>query len=256
MMMLLPLAALLAMPAELHPAGPWQVSEQELGCQVTRSFAGDGDVEFGFETYLTGSGTTMLIAAPKALLPATGPGEIRVAVSPTLTIDLHYGAFDVADPNTRLLKLFPDKAALDAIASAETVEIGVTPIRVPVKGVRGALKALNTCTEGLLTKWGVDPKSWRDGKLARVAGSPQNWLLADDAQKILPVGVSEASLVLLVTTTPGGTTDTCKAVAGSSHRLEGSVCVLTKRRARFRAPLGDDGKPMASYVVLPIRLSR
>jgi hypothetical protein len=258
MMILLPFAALLATPADLHPTGPWEVAESDAarGCQVTRSFAGDANVQLGFETNLTGSRITMLLAAPKAMLPEKGPGEIRLGVSPGAPLDLHFGLFALTDPGFRLLKLFPDAAALDAIANAETLTVGAAQIRVPAAGLDKAIDAVRSCTEGLLTRWGVDPKLWRDGKLAGVGGQPQRWVTDDDADKILPNGVSGGSITALITTTTQGVPASCTAVYSTDPRLEAPFCALLMKRTRFRAPLGDDGKPIESYIVIPLRLGR
>ena len=251
-------AALLAVqpaPVEFRAKGPWEVATLDVGCQVTRLYTGDAEVELGFETHLTGSATIMLVAAPKTMLP-DGQGSIRVATGAGQALDLHYGAFAAPDPNGRVLKIFQDGAGLASIAAAETLEIGATPIRLPVKGVGGALKALNDCTAGLLASWGADPQRWRDGKLAGFAGQPQSWLTDDDADRLLPRGVARGGITALLTTTASGAPASCKAVTTTDPRLNTPFCELLMKRVKFRAPLGDDGKPLESYIVVPFKLTR
>ncbi len=50
----------------------------------------------------------MLVSAPKTMLPATGPGSIRLGIAPGQAVDVNYGAFALSDPKFALLKLFDD----------------------------------------------------------------------------------------------------------------------------------------------------
>lgn len=255
-MMLSLFAALLA-PHAAAPAlkspGPWQLEKQEIGCRVSR-FEADG-ITLGFETALTGSNTTLLVSAPKAMLPTTGPGSIRLGTAPGQAVDVNYGAFALADPKLSLLKIFPDRAVLASVASAQTLEIGPS-IRLPGAGIDAALKGLGDCTAGLLTGWGVDPQLWRDGRIAGYRGAPQSWFTAEDARTLLPRGVASGTVTLLMTTNAEGSAASCKAVASSDPRLNAPTCSIAMRRSRYRAPLDADGKPIASYVAVPVRWTR
>lgn len=248
-MMLSLFAALLAPEAP----GPWQLEKLEIGCRVSRAKA--GDVTLGFETALTGNNTMMLVSAPKAMLPGTGPGSIRLGMAPGQAVDVNYGAFALGDPRLGLLKIFPDRTVLASIASAQTLEIGPS-IRLPGEGIGAALKGLGDCTAGLLTDWGVDPQLWRDGKIAGYRGAPQSWFTAEDARTLLPRGVESGTVTLLMTTTAEGSAGSCKAVASSDRRLDAPTCSIAMRRSRYRAPLDAGGKPIASYVAVPVRWTR
>jgi len=238
---------------EAKAPGPWQLETQEIGCRVSREEA-DG-VTLGFETSLAGNGTTLLVSAPRTMLPGDGPGSIRLGTAPGQAVTVNYGAFALADPKFALLKIFPDPAVLASIASADTLEIGPS-IRLPAKGVDAALKALGDCTAGLLSGWSVDPQLWRDGKLAGFRGAPQSWFTAGDAPQVLPKGVAEGRVFLLMETTAEGSARSCKAVASTDARMNAPTCSLAMRRSRYRAPLDASGKPIASYVVVPVRWSR
>lgn len=255
-MMLSLFAALFAAHAPapgLKTPGPWQLEKQEIGCRVSRDEA-DG-VTLGFETYLTGSNTTLLVSAPKTMLPGGGPGSIRLGMAPGQPATVHYGAFVVDDPKIALLKIFPDREVLASIASAETLVIG-SSIRVPGKGMDAALKALSDCTAKLLTGWGVDPQLWRDGKMAGFRGSPQSWFTLGDAPQVLPKGVAEGRVFLLMKTSAEGSASSCKVVASTDARMNAPTCSLAMRRSRYRAPLDASGNSMASYVVVPVSWSR
>jgi hypothetical protein len=247
---LIAMIAAQAAPAALQPEGAWQLDMLEIGCRVSRAYTGEAHAEFGFETGVTTSGPVMLLSAPKAMLPE-GIGSIRVAASGQ-TAEVHYGAFATSDPEMRLLKLFPDKDEVAALASADTIEIGAHPVRIAGKGIEPALKALDDCTAKLIAGWGADPGLYRDGKLARPAGSPGSWFTADDYRHVVKSGGAHPQLVLLVTTGADGKPTACRAVSSSDHSVDDATCAIALRRSRFAAPLGADGKPMASYAVLPV----
>jgi hypothetical protein len=239
-----------AAPSALQPVGPWQLDTLEAGCRITRSYAGETQAEFGFESSVNNPGTVLLLSAPKAMLPE-GIGSIRLSTSGRAT-QVHYGAFAVDEPNTRLVKLFPDREAVAALASAESIEIGAHPVRIAGKGIEPALKALDDCTAKLVAGWGADLGLYRDGKLATPTGSVGGWFTSEDYRRVMGSGTSTARLILLVTTGPAGKPTACKAVASSDHKLDDAICGIALRRSRFAAPLGADGKPMASYAVLPV----
>lgn len=247
---LIAMIAAQAAPAALQPEGPWQLDTLETGCRVSRAYAGEARAEFGFETGVTTRGTIMLLSAPKAMLPE-GIGSIRVVASGQAA-EVHYGAFTPYDPEMRLLKLFPAKEEVTALASADTIEIGAHPVRIAGKGIQPALTALDECTAKLIAGWGADPGLYRDGKLATPAGTPGSWFNADDYRRVVKSGGAHPQLVLLVTTGADGKPTGCRAVSSSDHGVDDATCAIALRRSRFAAPQGADGKPMASYAVLPV----
>lgn len=239
-----------AAPPALQPVGPWQLDTLEAGCRITRSYAGESQAAFGFERTVNNPGTILLLSAPKTMLPE-GVGSIRLTISGRAS-DVHYGAFAVDDPGTRLVKLFPDGPAVAALASADSIEIGAHPVRVAGKGIAPALKALDDCTAKLVADWGADLDLYRAGKLATPTGSVGGWFTSEDYRRVMGSGTGTARLVLLVTTGADGKPTGCKAVASSDHKLDDAICGIALRRSRFAEPLGADGKPMASYAVLPV----
>lgn len=247
---LIAMIAVQTAPAALQPVGPWQLDTLEIGCRITRSYAGDAHAEIGFENAVTSPNTILLVSAPKAMLPE-GIGSIRLVTSGQAT-QVHYGAFAVSDPAMRLLKLFPDGAGIAALGSATTIEIGAAPVRIAGAGIAPALKALDACTTKLIVDWGADPGLYRNGKLATPSGSPGGWITADGYRRVAKLGVVSARLVLVVTTGPNGKPTGCKAVSSSDHRADDVTCDIILHRSTFAAPQGADGKPMASYAVLPV----
>jgi hypothetical protein len=235
----------------LQPSGPWTLQTAQAGCRISRAYSGSPVVELGFETRVTGSGVSMMLTAPGKALPE-GTGAIRVTIAPERAVELHYGAFQTGDPATRMIKLFPDKATIEAISGAESIEIGKQPIALSMRGVGAAIKALDDCTAQLLTSWGADPELYRQGKLAKPTGALGGWFTNEDYKRVVKSRRIDGQIVLLLKTAADGTPSGCKAVDSPDPEINEGTCAVALQRARFKPPLDADGKPMASYAVLPV----
>jgi len=236
----------------LQPAGAWGLETGPTGCRISRTYAGAPGVELGFETHLTSSNISMMFIAPRRALPE-GTGDIRLVAAPEPAVDVHYGAFQTPDPAMRLIKMFPDRPMLDAIAAAKSIEIGKQPIALSTIGMRAALKALDDCTAQLLTSWGADPTLYRQGKLAKLVGGAGGWFTNADYKRVVKSRHVDGPIVLLVTTAADGTPSACKAIDGQDPEIGAGTCEIALRRGRFEPPRDAAGKPMASYTVLPVR---
>jgi hypothetical protein len=181
-----------------------------------------------------------------------GIGSIRLSVAGGQAGEVHYGAFPAASPKARLVKLFPDRAMTQSIAAAPSFEIGKTPLRLSTEGVTQALKALDDCTVRLLTSWGADPQRYRDGKFATPTGNVGTWFTRDDYRRVIRPGFKDGMIVVLITTSPEGVPVACKTIRSPDPRIDAGTCEIAMKRARFLAPLGEDGKPMASYFIMPV----
>lgn len=116
------LAAFQPTPIALETAGPWQVASTADGCVALRSFQGDDGMQIGFESSLSSPLPLLLLRGPSTQLPA-GIGELAVSLNDAAPVTIHYGAFAGQDPHYRLLKLFPDKAALEALRAATSIRL-------------------------------------------------------------------------------------------------------------------------------------
>jgi hypothetical protein len=183
-----------------------------------------------------------------------GVGEVTVRLEGEAPLDLHYGTFEVADPRRRLVKLFPDEAALARLTQASTITIGDRGTPVPADGMPAALVALDKCTSDLLSSWGVDPTLYLQGKMANL-GNPGRWFSSNDYPREARASGASGRVVLLLITRADGSIADCKAVASAAVSLNAGTCDIALRNIRATPPTDADGRPMASYAVLPVRWS-
>jgi TonB family protein len=252
--LVLALLALQETATPLDAAAPWQVARSSEGCTAQRTFKGEDAIQIGFEETIHSRSPYLLVRAPNMMLPS-GIGQINVSLDNGQPIAIHYGAFATQDAGYRLLKLFPDKAALASLHSAAIIRLDgrMPPLRVTAMGA--VLQKLDECMSGKLADWGVSPSLYFEDKLAKIS---KQLLLAFDnkhyPEEARRAGVS-GRVILLLKTDPTGTITDCTAGESSDERLNAGSCAIAKE-ARLIPPKDSSGQPIASYAFLPIRWNR
>ena len=129
------------------------------------------------------------------------------------------------------------------------------PVAFQLDGLGGALKALNTCTEELITFWGLDleqHRTMRQGPTMVNYSTFFNGIVSDYPKKASRKG-EQGSIRFLVIVGADGEVEECRqSDATALETLESPVC-REMRRARFEPALDKDGKPMRSYYASTIR---
>lgn len=235
----------------------WQLEEVGPGCRIIRD--ADQDVTLGAETWLTTTNVGLDIIAPKGQLPH-GIGETDVILLPSnKTITLHYGEFRLADGRTRLIKMFPTKQILGDLSASEAILLASSTTRIEMRGFAKALSALQTCTTGILQRWGVDPALYIADKLARPVSSNNSnaasaFTSADYPREARAAKIS-GKVVLLLQGLPDGSISKCTAVISDDPLLNDGSCAIATKRLLLKQPTDDQGQPLASYAVFPITWS-
>jgi hypothetical protein len=192
----------------------------------------------------------MLFAGARRSLPE-GIGEVAVHLGGQAPLALHYGAFELADHGLRLLKLFPDEAALESLTQADTVSIGDKGVPVQATGMREALAALDKCTSDLLSSWGADPSLYLRDKMAKLL-NPARWFSSENYPREARARGASGRIVLLLGTRADGSIGDCKAVATADPSLNAGTCAIAFRYIRAKPPTDAEGHPIASYAILSV----
>lgn len=246
------LATLLASPPQSLPADDsWKLTVNDKGCAIERSVDGALQANIGIQATIVGD-PWLFIAAPKKQLPQ-GIGEIKVSLQPSGAIyALHYGSFDTQDVDTRLVRLFPDKDAMAAIADAAAMEIGKKRLRIDLTDIGHAIGSARDCTAKLLSSWGADPKLYLAGKIARM-GNFGRWIGSGD----FPANAhSGGKVVALIEFGADGKPTDCRAVTSPDDALSNATCSIAMQHATATMPLDDAGNPIASYAITTVNWVR
>jgi len=244
-------ASLASQPQDLAADHQWTLATEDKGCAIERSVGGTPQTSVGIQANIVGA-PWLFVTAPKKQLP-DGIGETRVTLQPSgATYVLHYGSFDTRDEDTRLVRLFPDKDAMAAIARASTMSIGKKRLQVDLAGIGHAIGAARDCTAKLLSSWGADPKLYLAGKIARM-GNFGRWIGSGD----FPANAhSGDKVVALVQFDADGKPTDCRAVISPDDALSSATCRIAMQHLTATMPLDDAGNPIASYAITTVNWVR
>lgn len=164
----------------------------------------------------------------------------------TAAIEQDIKANGVADAR----KLAPITEADEA--SVTEVSIG-RPLRNPVilktGSMRSAFAALRTCTDELLTHWGIDVARHKEiATFAKPLTSPGTWIKSGDYPEAMLRSRQPGLVQFRLTIGEDGTPTDCR-IQQSTHSagFDKAVCDALKRRARFEPARDTEGRPLTSF---------
>lgn len=135
------------------------------------------------------------------------------------------------------------------VSELRVMQDGKTRVALALPNFKNALEALNRCSEGFITYWGLDLEKHRTmtrgvkfTNLMRVARSLQSKYPSNALRR----GEQGTVRFLVLVDEQGKVTDCRQSDVTALDRLDSPVC-REMRRARFEPALDADGKPMKSY---------
>jgi TonB family protein len=267
-------------PLRLQPVSKWNVHYADDSCRMSRVFGeGDQQVAFIAERYRPGDALRIsFIGKPAGT--SLNQGVVRILFGPSETEqEVEFYPATAADKqpalilrgNVRVVARSPQEmAAYEAALKAGEFQFHwseVTPeqeeaitfisvrrsIREPfileTGPLGGPLAALRTCTNELLTHWGID--------VARHAGStrpvtpksdPRNWVTPGDYPSSMLAMGKRAIVQFRLNVDAAGTPTACHIQQSTRPKqFDDAVCAAIMRRAKFEPALDADGRPMPSY---------
>lgn len=272
----------------LSPAGAWNMDYAEDSCRLARVFGeGEDRVAFYLERYGPGDRLHMLVAGKP--LGKSSRSETRVQFGiedtpyeyePTLG---DFGTFSPAlifsgaYPSAQKAKIaltekkgkdeyeefvdpriFAHDVTEDQLAAIEWVAFerrGGRRLVLELPQFAQAMKALETCTEELVSHWNIDVEAHRSlTRLPIPENSPGSWLRAED----YPVGLlskgAQGIVHFRLDVDATGKVTGCHIQR--STRPEGFdkvVCEKISQRAKFEPALDRGGKAIASFYRSTVR---
>jgi len=152
---------------------------------------------------------------------------------------------DDTKPDTR--RVTPEREA--AISNFSIMGLSRSPIVLELGPMGKPMAALNTCTEELLTHWGLDlTRHQKRSKDVEPVGSPGNWLRSSDYPREMIRGLKQGVVQFRLMVSAEGKPTSCHIQSSTKpDEFEDAVCKALMKRASFSPALDADGKPMASY---------
>ena len=262
------LAALARDPVSLSPSEPWQVHYADDSCLMMRAFGQDKHkVSAWFEQTAPGHrfSLTLIGKSLDAGEPFTRAATTFLPVGKRAAHE-RVGSGTTSDSKLPLL-IFESVFLLGPVEKASDVDSydwtqagAVEDLLVEYRGkslllkfgrMEKVLAAMNTCTDELLTHWGLDAAAQRTlRQRTRPLTNPGNWLRSADFPSAALAKGSSAIVHFRLTVDATGKVIGC-AIPSATLGAEFAkvTCNGISRRARFEPALDKDGKPVASYYV-------
>lgn len=262
-------------PPVLEPSSKWVLDYADGYCRLVRQFGGSGrETIFYLEQYEPGDTYTVQIAGPDFATQGLRQPSFRFgpeggSVPTYRLIGSSLGKFgsgamanEVAllpkperERNTLsekdLGKVEPpmDPAAAKPITWFEVLEEQRVIGRLALGSMHDPVKALNSCTEDLLTHWGIDVAAHKGrSRGVAVKGNPGDWIGAGDYPvELMRAGTQGVVHFRLDVDERGRATQCSIQQSTRPAQFDRVVCSKIARNARFEPALDSAGKPMKSF---------
>lgn len=241
--------------APLAPTGKWQVAFEDDLCAMAHDFGeGPSALTLAFRPFPLNNQMEAVL-----LLPNKGgarrQGKAKVALQPSgETFDATFDAF-ATTKKIRVVHVDFDRTVFERLSPANqlTITADGTTFDMALPNTRGARKVLDQCETSLLEEWGVDP-ALRNQEQAGLRGNPGKFF----GPEAYPVAALRAQVggrvVTLVSVDATGRVSACRVVRTSKvAALDEKTCEIAKQSVRYQPAIGANGKPTASYALLPVR---
>ncbi|WP_083734249.1 energy transducer TonB [Sphingopyxis sp. KK2] len=272
-------------PVELAPATPWNVHYADDYCRLARIFGTDKQkVTLSLEQDSPGASFRMTLAGSMfGAQNAKGDASITFGAMAEQKIMFFPGTVG-ADKDGQPAWIFGDSVRLKPYSAAEVAaakengysttfdtpiteadEAAVTsllvgrPLRNPVRLKTGPMKAaftaMRSCTDELLSHWGIDVARHRElSRWVMPVTEPGKWLKSSDYPRDMLAKSQPGIVRFRLSVGPDGLPTACHIQRSTNSKgFDDAVCKGVMRRARFEPALDKDGNPLASYYVNSVR---
>lgn len=265
-------------PLRLAPSSKWEVNYKDDSCRLARKF-GEGDQQVFlmldrfrpddyFKVTLAGKPVRLLnelrqltiqfgSAEPEQKIPfligKMGKDLPAVFVKSKMRIvpatDDVWKPFLTADEAGKQAVNLLVKSRENAVTEISIRAPFLQTVVLETGPLRPALKAFESCTDELLTHWGIDVEKHRTMTRAiSPLASPTTWILPED----YPTRMMEQNLRDLahfrLNVSDTGLPTACSIQESTRQKeFDDAVCAALIKRARFDPALDAAGKPMPSY---------
>lgn len=246
-----------AVPA-LTPSSQWQVEYADEECRLVREFGSGNDLVVLRLARSSSRLFDFVVAGPGIPdLPLRRSSHLRLSPQ-SVEIESTGYSMQVPDQSYHFVRLFDiDAAFLAQLRPGQLVTFrnGDFSVTLRLDNIVGALAAMQSCNDGLLTRWGYDVA--RVNSFTRQAtpiGDQARWVTTDDYPRSA-VSVGQTGIVTtFLTIGIDGRVTSCRVVVSSRvPELDSAACEAFVRRARFAPALGPDGQPTEAPYIKRVR---
>jgi TonB family protein len=273
----IPAAAAEEGPLTLAPSSKWNAHYADDFCRLSRSFGEGPDQIMLFIDRFAPSDSFRLILAGKMMgrMDKRATATLRFgSVLPEQTLDFFPGSIGndvpawVFGETTRIRPYSEDKdnepvepgAPISAEEEASVMAIHIgrplwRPTLLQTGSMTGAFAALRTCTDELMTHWGIDVERHRTlTRAATPAAPPGSWIKSNDYPANMLAKWQPGLVQFRLIVGADGVPTACHIQQSTnSGGFDEAVCKGLMKRARFEPALDAEGKPILSVYINLVR---
>lgn len=262
------LAPEMAQAAEVRlvaPSSKWQVDYAPTECRLIRTFGEGKDLTIlQISRYGLVDSLEMLLAGPH--IPATDQNvPVLVATSTVAEVPgIQAQGFATTGKIPATLRFRPDvdlpKAFRSDVAAGKPTVMQVRfqhgyNVQFDMGSMKGAMAALDQCSDDLIKTWGLDPAAQRQVKHGPIPiGKMADWFRPGDYPSgAANMGLGGIVIIRLLVRADGGVQNCAVTKSGGDKVFQDATCQAVTKRASFEPAIGADGKPIASVWIQRIR---
>jgi protein TonB len=236
------------------PEARWVINWADQSCTLSRRGVGEDAPGIGLTSAFSGEHPQILFLNPPANM-----SHLRQSAAVEIVLlpqgDRLPGYVDRSQRAMNERAVIVGVAAddlPDRFARSESIALerdGRKLVEVAYPAAAQAIEALRTCSDDLMSGWGIDLAARR--ALSRLPqGNPARFITnVDYPESALRAG-EEGSVVVRVRVDPDGRVGECVPVSSSgSEAIDRRTCHIFQRRVRYEPALDADGNPVAAMIV-------
>ncbi|WP_343528331.1 energy transducer TonB [Sphingomonas sp.] len=242
----------------LAPTSKWEMNYAPNECRLLRTFGeGKAQVLLQISRFDVRDSLEMALAGPR--FPATERNvPVLVATSTVAEVPgIEAQGFEGTGGVPSTLRFRPDsdlpKALRSDVAAGKPTMLAINFVRryavkMDLGPMKGALDALDKCSDDLIRSWGLDPVQQRLLKSGPMpATNPADWFRPSDYPAgPANMGMGGAVIIRLLIGADGSVRDCAVTKSGGDKAFQDATCHAATERAKFRPAIDAEGKPVTS----------
>jgi TonB family protein len=235
--------------------GPWTVETADSMCLVGRKFSASGsEITLGFRKVATTDNFQILIwRAGKSTKASKGTAQLAFD---QVKFEASYVTGPVNIRGMDLTEIATKRSDVGGLVSSKTLNVVADSLATSfnLRGIGGAMKALDDCEKELLASWGLNPANMAAIKTPASIKNVMSLFSTDDYPgEALRRGEQGISAIRYIVEADGRVRDCHVTVSSGSSSLDAKTCEIHVTRARYEPARTATGEAVPSIVFTRMR---
>ncbi|WP_162233695.1 energy transducer TonB [Sphingomonas sp. Leaf17] len=232
--------------------GKWALDYGASRCVLSHAYAGGGKtLSMGLQPSLMNGYGVVILLLPQGMAIKMPFGTAAITLPSGERFEGAYASKTLADEQGRAVRIDVEDKAFVGMLMATNISISLEDAVLPPLALNATpktVKALKSCREAQMTKWGVDLATVAKTATPAEAIAPASWISTDDYPTDAVRAGKEGTTAMLLTIGVTGAITDCRVIQTSgSESLDSATCRAFLRRARYTPAKDKDGAPVIAW---------